>query len=68
MEQQLRATLLFNDDLDTAQCTESHGQHRVEIHGEEKKQLKVANVNVFYSEPNQWDFTECKPAQNDWSF
>lgn len=35
---------------------------------ERKKQLKVANVNVFYSEPNQWDFTECKPAQNDWSF
>lgn len=21
-----------------------------------------------YSEPNQWDFTECKPAQNDCSF
>lgn len=22
----------------------------------------------FYSESNQWDFTECKPTQNDWSF
>lgn len=22
----------------------------------------------FYGEPNQWGFTECKPAQNGWPF